>query len=207
MFRKLCELLIISVCAVASSANYIMLVFPNTFAPAGLDGICTMIQDILNVNMGYFSFVANLPLLICAFLFLNRDFAIKTTVYVVCFSLSVILLKNTPLPDFAYYTETGTSIVLAPIAAGGIRGVLYSVTLKFKGSSGGIDIIAALVKKKKPHLNLMNIIFVINMLIAIASYFVYGMKLEPVICSIIYSFITSNIANKMKRKLEISNNS
>ena len=207
MLKKIFELFVISICAVLSSVNYIMLVLPNTFAPAGLDGICTMIQDIFDINMGYFSFIANLPLLMCAFLFLKRDFAIKTTVYVVCFSLSVILLKKTSLSDFAYYTETGTSIALAPIAAGGIRGVLYAVTIKLKGSSGGTDIIAALVKKKKPYLNLMNVIFVINMLIAVSSYFVYGMKLEPVICSIIYSFITSNIANKLKRKLEISNNS
>lgn len=200
MIKKLSELFVILICAVLSSANYIIFVFPNSFAPAGLDGICTMIQDIMNINMGYFSFLANFPLIICAFMFLKRDFAVKTAVYVVCFSVSVILLKKTSLPEFAYYTKTGTSIALAPIAAGGIRGVLYAVTIKFRGSSGGTDIIAALVKKKKPYLNLMNVIFVINMLIAVSSYFVYGMKLEPVICSIIYSFITSNIANKLKRK-------
>ena len=44
----------------------------------------------------------------------------------------------------------------------------------------------------------MTIIFVVNMLIAACSYFVYGMNFEPVICSIIYAFITSFICDKLR---------
>ena len=44
----------------------------------------------------------------------------------------------------------------------------------------------------------MNIIFSINLVISFASYFVYGMKFEPVICSIIYSFITSLVSNHIR---------
>lgn len=181
-----------------SALNYCVFVFPNSFAPAGIDGICTMIQDVFNINMGYLALYVNIPLLIAAFFILNRDFAIKSAVYVVSFSISVIAFKYIDISDFHYTTATGTSVVLAPIAAGTIRGILYSVTLKLNGSSGGVDIIAALVKKSKPHLNLMNIIFFFNLLVALSSYFVYGMKPEPVICSIIYSFLTSSTSNNIR---------
>ncbi len=198
IIKKLAEIILIIIFAVFAAINYIIFVFPNSFAPSGVDGICTMIQDVLNINMGYLSLVINIPLLICAFFVLNHDFSIKNAVYVLVFSTSVILLKNSPLSEFCYYTETGTSIVLAPIAAGVIRGILYTLTLKLNGSSGGIDIIAAIIKKKKPYLELMNVIFILNMLIALCSYFVYGMKLEPVICSIIYAFITSSITKHIQ---------
>ena len=36
------------------------------------------------------------------------------------------------------------------------------------------------------------------MFIALCSYFVYGMNPEPVICSIIYSFLTSYTSNKIR---------
>jgi len=44
----------------------------------------------------------------------------------------------------------------------------------------------------------MNVIFVINMGVALSAYFVYGFKPEPVICSIIYSFITSATGNHLR---------
>lgn len=84
-------------------------------------------------------------------------------------------------------------------SGGAIRGILYAVTFKLGASSGGIDVVAAIVKKFKPYLNLMNVIFVINLVVALCSYFVYGFKAEPVICSIIYSFITSSISNHIKQ--------
>ena len=100
--------------------------------------------------------------------------------------------------NFGYHTDTGSSVVLAPIAAGVIRGILYALTLYLNGSSGGIDIIAAVVKKKKPYLDLMNVIFLINLLVSFTSFFVYGMSMEPVICSILYCFITSSISNRIR---------
>ena len=48
----LCALALI---AVVMALNYAIFVFPNRFAPAGLDGLCTMVQDVLGVSMGYLS--------------------------------------------------------------------------------------------------------------------------------------------------------
>lgn len=199
MLKKLAETMVIAVLAFLSAVNYCIFVFPNKFAPAGVDGIGTMIQDISGLNLGYFSLIINIPLIIIAFFVLNREFAIKTTVYVIAFSLASILVKEINISSFSYITDTGTSIVLAPIASGAIRGVLYAVTLKLNGSAGGIDLISSIIKKKKPHLDFMNVIFIINILIAAASYFVYGFILEPVICSIIYSFITSRVCNALRK--------
>ena len=159
--------------------------------------------------MGYLSLLVNIPLLIAVYIYLNHDFAVKSTIYIFSFSLSVIFYNYIDLSDFVYYTETGTSIIFAPIAAGTIRGILYAFTLKADATSGGTDLVAALIKKNNPHLDLMNVIFFINMVIALASYFVYGYKYEPVICSILYSFIVSSVSHHvslnsgMKIKYEV----
>jgi len=194
--KKLRELLAIAGLSFISALNYTLFVFPNRFAPSGVDGICTMLQDLLQVNMGYLAFLVNIPLIIGAFFILNRDFAIKSTLFVLIFSLSTVLLDRADLSGLRY--STGTSVVLAPLAAGTIRGILYAATLKLNGSAGGIDIISALIKHKNPYLDFMHIIFAINMLIALGSYFVYGMSFEPVICSILYAFVTSTVCNKLR---------
>lgn len=184
--------------AAASALNYAIFIFPNSFAPAGIDGICTMIQDITQISMGYLSLAINIPLLIAAYFLLDRDFTIKTGLYVISFSLCTIGLRQLDLSEFVYYTESNTSIVLAPVAAGTIRGILYSYTLKLNATSGGTDIVAALIRRSKPHIELMRMIFMINMVIALCSYFVYGFKMEPVICSIAYSFITSACCSHLR---------
>jgi len=191
--KKLFSTLAMVMLAFACAVNYCLFVFPGKFAPAGVDGVCTMIGDVLDINMGYFALLLNIPLIICALLFLNRDFAVKSTVFVLVFSVSVIFVKQTDLS--AYYLPAG---IFPPIAGGVVRGMLYFITIKLNGSAGGIDIISALIKRKKPHLNLMTIIFVVNMLIACSSFFVYGRKFEPVVCSIIYAFITSTVCDKLR---------
>ena len=198
VIKKILEYLLLPIISFLSVLNYAIFVFPNSFAPAGVDGICTMIQDLTDISIGYFALLVNVPLLIIGYFLLKKEFVIKTAVYVVSFSIFNILLRNADLSNFIYYTETSTSTVLAPIAAGAIRGILYAFTLKIDACSGGTDIIAAIVKHYKPYLNLMNVIFIINMVIALFSYPVYGFKADPVICSIIYSFITSTISNNIR---------
>ncbi len=191
---KYIKYLLITVIAFLSALNYNIFVFPNGFAPAGIDGICTMIQDITGISIGYFSLMVNIPLLALAFIFLKKDFAIKTGVYVVSFSIFNIILKGADLSAFSYQSAT----MLAPVAAGTVRGILYFFTLKLDATSGGTDIVAALVKKNRPYLNLMNVIFFINIGVALLSYPVYGFDMDPVICSIIYSFVTSTISNNIR---------
>ncbi len=194
--QRILSYLIVAVMAIPAALNYQIFVFPNSFAPSGVDGICTIIQYLTNTNMGYLSLLFNIPILTCGVLFfsLKRDYIIKNILYVAVFSLSMILFGMIDLSGFLYHTSSGTSTVLAPIAGGVVRGLLYAATLKAGGAAGGVDVIAAMVQTKRPHYNIMNIIFALNASVAILSYFVYGFQLEPVICSIIYAFVTSAVS-------------
>lgn len=196
--RKYIELLLIAILAIASAFNYAIFIFPNRFAPAGIDGLCTMIQDITGISIGYFALLVNIPLLIVAWIKLDRDYAIKSSVFIIAFSITAAILSNVDLGSFYYRTESSTSIVLAPVASGVIRGVIYAITITLNGSSGGVDIIAALIRKRAPHFNLMNIIFAMNLGVAACSYFVYGHQLEPVICGILYFYITSQTSSNIQ---------
>ncbi len=206
--KNISELLLIALVAAVAAVNYAIFIFPNQFAPAGIDGICTMIQYLSGISIGYLSLVVNIPLLIVAYLKLDRQFAIRSTVFILVFSAGSAILNEIDLSAFAYQTDH-TSIILAPIASGVIRGIIYAITIRCNGSSGGLDIVAALIHKRSPHFNLMNTIFTLNMFVVIISYFVYGYQLEPVICGILYFYITSQtsshiqLSSKENVKIEI----
>ncbi len=178
--------------------NYRILILENAFAPAGLNGIATMIQYKLNFSVGYMSLLINVPLCVLAFFFVDRDYALKSLVFSVSFSLFLLLFQyGIDLERFTY--KTASSTILAPLTAGVINGFIYGNVIRSNGSTGGTDIVAACVHEKKPEMNLVWIIFAMNCAVAGASYFVYDHKLEPVILCILYSFLTSKVSDSLLR--------
>lgn len=191
--------LIVLAMAFLMALNYEIFVFPNTFAPAGINGVATMIQYKLQFSIGYMNLLLNLPLCLAAVFILKRDYALKSLVFCLAFSGFALVFKYNliDLSAFRYATDTGTSIVLAPVAAGVINGLIYGMTIKANASTGGTNIIAAFVHHRHPEKNLMAIVFLLNASVAVASYFVYDYKMEPVICCLIYSFITSFVSDRI----------
>ena len=180
---------------------YQIFIFENSFAPAGINGIATMIQYKLNFSVAYMSLLINIPLCVLAFVFLNRSFAARTTVFALTFSAALLLLqfKIIDLSFLSYKTDNGTSTILAPLASGVINGIIYGAAIRLNGCTGGTDIFAALIHKRRPELNLIWIIFAMNTAVALTSYFVYGFKVEPVVLCIIYSFLTSQVSDNILR--------
>lgn len=201
MLRKIWEYAVVIGMALLMALNYEIFVFENAFAPAGLNGIATMIQYKLDFSVGYMNLLVNIPLCIMAYVLLNRDYAAKTLTF--CLSLSAFMLAfRYGFPDvsaFVYHTDNGTSTVLAPVAAGVINGFIYGTVLKQNASTGGTDIAAAAVHKLSPGQNVVWVIFAINCAVAGVSFFVYDYKFEPVILCVLYSFLTGQISDRIVR--------
>ena len=117
------------------------------------------------------------------------------------FSVALLILyfKVIDLSFLSYKTDNGTSTILAPIASGVLSGLAYGAAIRLNCCTGGTDILAALIHKKWPEQNLLWIIFAMNAGVAIASYFVYDLKVEPVVLCIIYSFLTSQVSDTILR--------
>ena len=190
---------VIMIIAFICALNYEMFIFPNRFAPAGLNGICTMIQHITGINIGYLSLLINIPLAVWVYLQVSKPLAIRSMVYVVTFSVSAVILDYVDLSAFVYYTENGNSAILGPLVAGIIFGGCYALLLKASAYSGGTDFIAAIIHKFYPEKSVFFLIFSMNVVVAIASYFVYDYQIEPVILCILYSFMSSTVSERLTK--------
>lgn len=190
---------VIVVIALIAALNYEIFIFPNKFAPAGLNGICTMIQHVFGISLGYMSLIINIPLAILVYIFVSKPLAVRSMVYVGTFSVGLLVFEKMDLGMFHYVTETGTSTIMGPLVAGIIFGYCYSILVKCSAYSGGTDFVAAMIHKKKPEQNTLWIIFSLNVIVALCSYFVYDYKIEPVIMCILYSFTSSTVTDRMAR--------
>ena len=197
--KKLLTYLVIGAVAVMAALNYHLFVFPNKFAPSGLNGICTMIQYLTGLSVGYMSLIINIPLAIFVYLKVSRSLAMRSMFYVAVFSVMLVVLEKVDLSRFAYYTENGTSTILGPLAAGIIFGAGYSVLVQGSANSGGTDFVAAIIHKYRPEMNMFYIIFALNVTVAISSYFVYDYQIEPVLLCILYSFMSSTVSDRMTK--------
>ncbi len=195
--KKALTYLVIALVALVASVNYELFVFPNQFAPSGLNGICTMIQHITGISVGYLSLLINVPLAIWCYIEVSKPVAMRSMVYVLSFSLGLLILDHVDLSAFAYATDNGTSKILGPLVAGVIQGYVYSILVKASAYSGGTDFISAIVNKRNPNKSVLGFSFTLNCIIAVCSYFVYGYQMEPVILCILYSFMSSNVGEKM----------
>ena len=194
MIKKFRTYCVIVALALICALNYQLFVFPNQFAPSGLNGICTMIQHVFGISVGYLSMLINIPLAIAVYLKVSKPLAIRSMVYVVTFSVALVLLDYVDLSRFAY--DSGFSAILGPLVAGIIAGSCNAWLLQASAYTGGTDFVAALIHKKNPEQSILGLIFVMNVLVAVASYFVYGYQIEPVILCILYAFASNTVSQQ-----------
>ena len=186
------------VLALMMALNYQLFVFPNRFAPAGLNGIFTMIQHVMGFKLSYTSIILNVPLAILVFFVIARPFAMRSLLYTLAFSGFLMLFDTIDLSAFAYSTTVST--LLGPAIAGMITGFGGYYMHRIGACYGGTEFIAKLIHKRNPAVNFFSIIFALNVTVAIASYFVYDFKIEPVLMCIIYSYFSSSVRDNMNSK-------
>lgn len=197
--KKFWTYLVIAGVAMIGAINYELFVFPNQFAPSGLNGICTMIQYVTGISVGYLSLLVNVPLAVWCYIEVSKPVALRSMVYVITFSLGLILLDHVDLSAFAYSTENGTSKILGPLVAGVIQGYVYSILVKASAYTGGTDFVSAIVHKHSPQMGFFGVTFALNTCVAVCSYFVYGYQMEPVILCILYSFMSTTVGERLMK--------
>lgn len=199
LMKKVLSYCFIMVIAGISAMSYELFVFPNSFAPSGLNGLCTMFQHITGISMGYLSLLLNLPLAYLVYKKISRTLAIRALVYVATFSTILLALDSVDLSGIAYVTENGTSTIIGPLVAGLISGFTNFMLLKAGSYTGGTDYIASLIHKYHPEFNFFWTAFSLNIVVAVISFFVYGYRIEPVLMCVLYCFMASTVMDRMNK--------
>ena len=185
--------------AVLLAFVYYIFIVTNSFAPAGLNGIATMIQYKTGFSISYMSLLINVPLSVLAFFLVQRDFALKTLLFSVVYSVCFLLLQGSGWTDIQY-NALGHDTIYPVILSGVLSGVVYGVCFRNNGSTGGTDVVSRYINKVRPDTNFFVVTFALNGLVAVASVFVYSdgaLNYKPAALCIIYCFISAFVGNFM----------
>ncbi len=198
----------ICICALLLALMYVLFVVKNDFAPAGINGVATMIQYKCGFNIGYFSLIVNVPLCILAFFLIDKDFALKSLAFCVVYSFSYIWFYGAEFLKKFQYDAHGIDTIYPCLIAGMIGGLVYGICFRANASTGGTDIIAKYVSRKRPLLNFFWVTFAMNAVVAVISFFVYAKTGEdgtfiydykPVCLCVLYCFMSSFVGNAILR--------
>ena len=190
--KEASNILVTLFAAIISALGLHVFVYPSSFAPSGVDGIATMLQELTHINAGLYSLLFNIPLLILAWFFLKKRYVYYTLLFTVLSSGLIILLDAV---DFYQFASASDRLIPA-IFSGVILGVRTGVMLKIGASTGGIDIVAGVIQIKKPHINIERIITVICYIIILSSYFIYQ-DITSILVSFVQMFVFDKFAGSM----------
>lgn len=190
--------IIIITMALLLAANYYLFIIENNFAPAGINGIATMIQYKTGFSISYMSLILNIPLCIFSFFMIERKYAYRSFVFTLVYSFSYLFLQKSGL-DYIQYNAGGHDTIFPAIISGVISGVVCGLCLKHSSSSGGMEFVSKYINKIRPDANFFMVTFIINTVVAIISLFVYSqngqLDYKPVALCITYCFVTNFVGN------------
>ena len=205
---KLKEYVWITVAGIVNGISMYTFINPAHLIAGGFSGLSSAVTYILDPLiasiefeslMSVVYFALNVPLLICSLIFLRGDFTFKTIwATVVCTATLAIL---------AYFPElqfTDTSARLITVIFGGIMiGYAMYIASEYNGSNGGTEVIAKIVSKYHPEIDLSRIIMLANVFInIIGSAIVILVKHESIVIaiySLMYIFIGTFCMGMFKR--------
>ena len=133
------EYIIVALACVVMAFNINYFFVGNKLAEGGVSGLSLIIHYLSHIDVSYLYFALNIPLIILAYIFLGKNFLLKTLF--ATFILSVFLKV------FASFSEPLDDILLAAIFGGAINGIAIGIVFYAGGSTGGIDIIAKIINK------------------------------------------------------------
>lgn len=143
--------------------------FPNNFSFGGVTGMAIVISAVLPISVAQLNFILNMFLLLVGFLFLGKTFGVKTVYVSVLTSVGLSLMEYVyPLAE-PLTNQPLLEMMFAILLPGFGSAILFNMG----ASSGGTDIIAMILKKYTSY-NIGTALMVVDCVIAISSFFVFG---------------------------------
>lgn len=217
-------LIFIGVCfGVATS--YYTFITPNHFAPGGVYGLGSMIQ---NMTKGQFGLkdgipwaipviILSIPLIVGTALVLGKKQAFIVGGLAVTTNVIDIVLEAIHFPQLI--GETDMQKVFAAALGGMLSGVVFAITIREFGTADGTIALASIVKKKRPQASIAWMTFAFDAVVVFASFFVYWNQytqpvadrefnvkfmyaLQPIMFSIINMFFVSKFCDIILKGIE-----
>lgn len=145
--------------------------FPNNFSFGGVTGLAVVVSKITSISPSAITNIVNAILIIIGFLFLGKEFGVKTVYVTILTTVGLSVLEEIfpmarPLTD-----QTFLELIFAVVLPAVGSAILFNIG----ASSGGTDILA-MILRKYTSFNIGTALFATDVLVVLSAFFIFDVK-------------------------------
>ena len=173
---------------------------PIGLVTGGFSGIAIIIRKMTagivegGVPLWLTNLALNVPVFIAALIIKGRKFLGRTVIGTVLLSFWLYVIPQVDLTQGDY--------MLSAVFGGVITGIGIGFVLLAKATTGGTDMVSALIQKYVLHYSVVQILQVIDGMVVLAGLYVFGLK--PALYAIVAIFITSKVSDALMEGMKYS---
>ena len=164
-------------------------IMPNRLLSGGISGIALITTYLAGFDPGVVMVILNIPIFILGFKMLDKEFMFMSAIGLLAFSFGIssfsFLRDALPLND----------ILLSSLFGGVLNGIGMGIVFRSRSSSGGLDIIAVIVKKYYS-LNIGTTFMIVNFfIIAIGSIY---LGIKPALYTLVCMYTSTVVLERVQ---------
>lgn len=172
---------------------------PSNIVTGGVTGIGIIIRDVaermldVHISLSVTNLVINIPILIAAWIVKGRRYIARTVLATLSLSAFLYLFES---------IEFTGDILIAAIYGGLLSGIGLGLVFTAQATTGGSDMIAAIVQHYVPHFSVSNFLLIIDGIIVLGGVLVFG--IHTTLYALIGVFVTTSVSDRLVDGLHFS---
>lgn len=200
MLREMHDYLMIALGMLFYAIGWTVFLLPNDITTGGVPGIASIVYWATGINVQYTYFAINGGLLIASLIVLGWKFSVKTIFAVLVMTTILPIIQSATSNLHLLQDQPFMACVIGASFCGSGIGIAFSAN----GSSGGTDIIAAIINKYRD-ITLGRVILMTDMIIISSSYFVlkdWEKVVYGFVTLYICSFVLDQVVNSARQSVQ-----
>ncbi len=189
------NLALIVIGSLVSATGINAFLVPHKFLSGGVSGLSQLFSYLTPISVSVYVFMLNIPIFIMGWYTVGRVFVVGSAIGMVTFSVS--LVATAWMAKAGWEPEPLLSALIGGVLSGGGTGLVF----RANSSHGGIDIIAAAVKRRWS-LSIGTVGFLFNILVVTVLGLIFG--LHAALFTIVSQFCSSMALDRVMLGLDTS---
>ena len=201
IWREVRDYAMVTIAMLSYCIGWSAFLLPNKITTGGVAGISSILEwSSLNIPAQVSYFAINAALLVAALMTIGWKFCVKTIYAVAILTVALSLFRD----HFAEMRLLSDQPFMAAIIGAVFCGSGIGLGLAFRGSTGGTDIVAAIVNKYRD-ISLGRIILICDVIVVTCSYIVlrdWESIIYGYVVLYVVAFCIDQVVNNMRRSVQ-----
>lgn len=171
--------------------SYAFFTVPREIINGGVTSSALIVHSLMGTNVTTVANILTIALAVSCLIFLGKEYFIKTIFSSICYMSFFYLF-------YSLKFTININIVLAIIISAVLVAIGYYLCVSSNASTAGFDVIALIINKRNPKINIASALRAINIIILLFGLLAFGYEsiIKGLVFTILYSGILKVLFNK-----------